>query len=79
MKLRTGSLKRLQNWQTFSQTYQENKERAKVNKIRNEKRSDRNTEDHKRLLQTMKQLRRNGQIPISVQSPKTEWIRNMNR
>lgn len=79
MKLRTGSLKRLQNWQTFSQTYQENKERAKVNKIRNEKRSDRNTEDHKRLLQTMKQPRRNGQIPISVQSPKTEWIRNMNR
>ena len=25
------------------------------------------------------QPRRNGQIPISVQSPKNEWIRNMNR
>ena len=25
------------------------------------------------------QPRRTGQIPISVQSPKNEWIRNMNR
>ena len=38
MKLRAGSLKKLTNWSTFSQTQEKKRgERTQINKIRNEK------------------------------------------
>ena len=77
MKLRTGSLKRLQNWQTFKKTKRGPKS------IKSEMRKGEVTDIQKIIRDYYKQWneqpRRNGQIPISVQSPKTEWIRNMNR